>query len=266
LLRFTPPDFSRVDEDDDDIERHLAVLQADFNCLASILSSVNEAAAYLKRIYLEVSTCPTINPSPMELFVAPGTPSAKVSKMDKTIHRFACAQIAKCLLRMGQFFPLLPEDSVDISASLDVIDEDDYYHYDEIAQYAEPSSHRDTTSSMNMSFNRPRHNYGQNGTQNLDDRRNSTLTSRYISSLQLVELFTATERRIIRILESTNNSRMYPVGITDIYARRPSQQERFWLRDFILSMASVYLGMGVLRMFNDGSLKVVATIFSHVLQ
>ena len=38
-------------EDEDDIDRHLAMLNADFNCLACLLALVEESAAHLKLIY-----------------------------------------------------------------------------------------------------------------------------------------------------------------------------------------------------------------------
>jgi hypothetical protein len=58
--------------DEDDIDRHLAMLHADFNCLACLLALVEESAAHLKLIFNRVN----------DTHVPSFTPSSSVSNLD----------------------------------------------------------------------------------------------------------------------------------------------------------------------------------------
>lgn len=52
-------------QDEDDIDRHLSILHADFNCLACLLALVEESAAHLKLIFNRISDShvPSFTPS-----------------------------------------------------------------------------------------------------------------------------------------------------------------------------------------------------------
>jgi hypothetical protein len=52
-------------QDEDDIDRHLSILHADFNCLACLLALVEESAAHLKLIFNRISDAhvPSFTPS-----------------------------------------------------------------------------------------------------------------------------------------------------------------------------------------------------------
>lgn len=58
--------------DEDDIDRHLAMLHADFNCLACLLALVEESAAHLKLIFNRVN----------DTHIPSFTPSSSVSNLD----------------------------------------------------------------------------------------------------------------------------------------------------------------------------------------
>ena len=52
-------------QEEDDIDRHLSILHADFNCLACLLALVEESAAHLKLIFNRISDAhvPSFSPS-----------------------------------------------------------------------------------------------------------------------------------------------------------------------------------------------------------
>ena len=178
LLRLVPEGFHGSEDEDGDIERHLAVLHADFNCLANILASVNDAASHLKRIYLEISLSPTINPSPMEVFTTPGSPIVNRGRYNIEMHRFACTEIAQCLRKLSRLFPSLPDDGADLHSEL---------HFD--------NDEDDIISS-------------ENGNDSQDFSRGGCSPKRHLSSLQLLAIFSATERKITRILKATNATKV----------------------------------------------------------
>ena len=55
----------QISQDEDDIDRHLAMLHADFNCLACLLALVEDSAAHLKLIHSRVNDAhvPTFSPN-----------------------------------------------------------------------------------------------------------------------------------------------------------------------------------------------------------
>lgn len=134
--------------DEDDIDRHLAMLHADFNCLACLLALVEESAAHLKLIFNRVN----------DTHIPSFTPSSSVSNLS-----FAN-------LEEGS------SENINLNDSFGNVLQNDI---DTIGTKTETEIEMGTGTGMGMEKEKPYHHNINSGGVNRMDRRNAAALSMY---------------------------------------------------------------------------------------